>query len=176
MIVDQEPGAATAPAIEIDLRPWEWSLAASVGADRAVANYGRSDAAHYDRSRMEDDRTAQHAAAAAEIATARALNRYWTACGAWAANDHGQYRNLADVGDNVEVRRVRDAETTTFAVGPGDRERIIVAAYVEPPELRRVRILGWISGQEAIEIGRPAGYGDRVRVPIARLTRRGIGE
>jgi hypothetical protein len=166
--------AATAPAVEVELRPWEYSLAAQVGAGRTAANYRKTDAAHYDRSRMEDDRTAQHAAAASELATARAMNRYWTGCGAWFASSHSEFRDLADVGDNVEVRRIREKTGTTFAVGEKDRGRIVVAAYPEPPEFWTVRILGWIEADEAIEIGRPAGYGSRVRVPISALSLRGI--
>lgn len=167
--------AATAPAIEVDLRSWEWRDAARVGAERSAANFGRSDAAHYNRERMEDDRTAQHAAAAAEIATARATNSYWTAGGAWSPEDHAQFRSLPDVGKNIEVRRVRDPGATTFAVGPNDSDRVIFACYVEPPELRRVRVLGWIRGEDALALGRDAGYGNgRVRVDISRLSREGI--
>lgn len=166
--------AATAPAIVIDLQSWEYELAGQVGLARIAANFGRSDAAHYNRERMEDDRTAQHAAAAAEIATARAANRYWTAGGAWSREDHAQFRNLPDVGKNIEVRRVRDPGASTFAAGPNDCERVIFACYVEPPEFRRVRVLGWIRGADALALGRDAGYGDRVRVGIEHLSLRGI--
>ena len=123
---------------------------------------------------MEDDRTAQHAAAVCELAVARALNRYPTGFGAWAASDHAKYRDLPDVGDNTEVRRVREASSTTFAVGEKDRNRTIVAAFPILPELRVVRVLGWIKGSEALRIGTSAGYGDRVRVPISALSLNGI--
>jgi hypothetical protein len=166
--------AQTAGAVEIDLTPWEYSLAAQVGADRFAQNFGKQDARHYDRSRVEDDRTAQHAAAAAEIATARAFDRYWTACGAWAAERHSEYRNIPDVGRNIEVRRIREGSASTFAISPKDRERIIAVCFVEMPELRRVRVLGWVDGETALEVGTDAGYGDRVRVPISILSLRGI--
>ena len=168
--------AATAPAVVVDLRPWEYTLAAQVGADRVAQNFGKADAAHYDRARMEDDRTAQNAAAVAEIATARALDRYWTACGAWTTGQHSEYRGLADVSGNIEVRRIREGHYSTFAIGQADRERVVVACYVEPPELRRVRVLGWVRGEDALAAGVPAGYGDRVRVPIRVLTLRGVGD
>ena len=145
-----------------------------MGAERFAANFYREDAPHYDRSRMEDDRTAQHAAAVCELAVARALNRYPTGFGAWAAADHAKWRDLPDVGTNTEVRRIREADATTFAVGGKDRNRTIVAAYPILPELRIVKVLGWISGEEALRIGRPAGYGDRVRVPISALSLNGI--
>lgn len=166
--------AGTAPAIEIELYPWEYQLAAQVGAARTAANWNRPDAAHYDRSRMEDDRTAQQAAVAAEIATARAFNRYWTACGAWSNSDHLGYKNLPDVGRNIEVRRIREVNGTDFAFDPKrDRDRALVAAYVKGPEFREVRVLGWIKGEDAVDIGEETDYG-RLRVPISALTLRGI--
>jgi hypothetical protein len=168
------PTASTAPAAVVDLRPWEYSLAAQVGADRFAQNFGKSDAAHYDRGRMEDDRTAQHAAAAAEIAAARALDRYWTACGAWTADRHADYRGLADVGGNIEVRRIRDGESRRFAVRPGDRDRVVVACYVVPPEFRSVRVLGWVEGEKALEVGEKVDE-NYYRVPISVLTLRGVG-
>ena len=167
--------AVDAPYVKIVLRPWEYSLVAQVGAQRAARNHNRGDAAHYDRSRMEDDRTAQHAACAAECATARALNKYWTAGGAWDASEHQQWRALADVGTNIEVRRIRDATSTTFAVDNRDRERVIVACFVEPPELNTVRVLGWVRGADALAAGTTAPkYPTRKRVPITALSLDGI--
>lgn len=165
--------AAVAPAVVVDLRPWEYSLAAQVGGERAAQNFGKADAAHYDRGRMEDDRTASHAAAAAEIATARALDRYWTACGAWAADRHSEFRDLADVGGNIEVRRIRDGQSRTFAVRPRDRDRVIVACFVVPPEFRSVRVLGWVEGAEALAAGEKVQE-TYYRVPISVLSLRGI--
>lgn len=124
---------------------------------------------------MEDDRTAQHASCAAECATARALDRYWTAGGAWDSQHHRQFRDLADVGQNIEVRRVREPASTTFAVTNTEADRVIVACFVEPPELRVVRVLGWIRGTDALSVGVPASkYPNRSRVPIAALSLSGI--
>lgn len=164
--------ADEAPHIKVRLRPWEYTLVAQVGADRAARNHDRPDAPHYDRSRMEDDRTAQHASCAAECATARLLNKYWTAGGAWDSARHAEFRDLADVGENIEVRRIREPNSTTFAVDERDHDRIIVACYVEPPELRDVRVLGWIKGEEALRVGTEAQYGkgNRKRVPVAALS------
>lgn len=165
--------AVTAPAVVIDLEPWEWKNAIEVGANRTVANWNRKDAPHYDRSRMEDDRTADAASAISELAVAKATGRFWTAGGAWSVSDHHRYRDLPDVGDNIEVRRVRDSSRQDFAVGEKDEGRVIFATYVVPPEFRTVRVLGWIMGAEALEIGTPTAYG-RLRVPIAALTLKGI--
>jgi len=167
--------ATEAPHILVRLRPWEYTLVAQIGADRAARNHDRPDAPHYDRSRMEDDRTAQHAACAAECATARVLNKYWTAGGAWDSARHREFQHLADVGNNTEVRRVREPTSTTFAVDAKDKNRMVVACYVEAPELRDVRFLGWITGEEALRIGTDSQYGgNRKRVPISALTLRGI--
>ena len=167
--------AGDAPCIKVVLRPWEYALAAQVGAQRAAQNHDRADAPHYDRSRMEDDRTAQHAAAAAECATARALNKYWTAGGAWDTSQHNRWRKLADVGTNIEVRRVRDATSTTFAVDDRTSDRVLVACYVEPPEMQTVRVLGWITTADALRVGVSAPqYPTRKRVPISALSLAGI--
>lgn len=58
----------------ITLDPWEYEWASHVGIRRFTANWGKKDAAHYDPARMEDNRTAQVAAAVAEIAVAKATN------------------------------------------------------------------------------------------------------
>jgi len=143
---------------------------ATVGAGRTAANYGRPNAPHYaDASRREDERTASFAAAAAECGVARLLNQYWTAGGAWALQQHGDFADLADVGKNIEVRRVRDPGTTTFAVRERDMGRTIVACFVLPPELVEVRILGWIQGPDAWEVGTPVE--NYTRVPIDALSR-----
>lgn len=164
-----EATAADAPAVEVSLTAPEWEQAAFVALARIRENWNRPNAAHYDAERMEPDLIADTAAAVAEYAVARHLNLHWTGGLAWTAEDHHYKSKLADVGENTEVRRVRDAETTTFAVAKKDADRIIAVCYVEPPHYRHVRILGYISGKRALSIGRPAGYGDRVRVPIAAL-------
>lgn len=162
--------AGEATHYRVVLRPWEIAHVATVGAQRTVANLNRANAPHYrDASRREDERTASHAAAAAECATARLLNQYWTAGGAWVAARHGEFADLADVGENIEVRRVRDHGTTTFAVRERDMGRTIVACFVVPPELTEVRVLGWIQGPDAWEVGQPVE--DYTRVPIEALTR-----
>lgn len=167
--------ASQAPYIRVDLRPWEYALVAQIGAARAARNHNRPDAKHYDRSRMEDDRTAQHASCAAECATARAFDRYWTAGGAWDSGDHARYKDLADVGQNIEVRRIREPSSTTFAVDERDRDRIVVACYVEPPELQVVRVFGWARGADALAAGEVAEkYPSRRRVPLSVLSLKGV--
>ena len=49
----------------VNLETWEYEHASQVGARRYTANWGKDDAPWYDDRRMEDDRTAQVAAALA---------------------------------------------------------------------------------------------------------------
>jgi hypothetical protein len=77
--------------IVITLEPWEYEWASHVGTRRYIENWGKSDAAYYDKSRMEDDRTAQVAACVAELSVAKYTNRYWSGH-VWTAQEHGKYR------------------------------------------------------------------------------------
>ena len=61
--------------ITVNLESWEYEWASHVGARRYIENWERGDAAHYDRNRMQDDRTAQVAACVAELAVAKCTNK-----------------------------------------------------------------------------------------------------
>lgn len=142
----------------VRLEPWEYAWAAHVGIARFTANWGKADSAEYDPSRMEDDRTAQVAAAICELAVARITNRYWGGH-AWPKDSHMRNRNIPDVGRNIEVRRVRKP-----TAGAAVRKRqlgqglVLFAAYPEPPEFRVVDVWGWLDHDEAWAIGEPAPY------------------
>lgn len=152
----------------IALTQWEYEYAFQVGIRRYTANWKKQDAPHYDRSRMELDRDAQVAAAICELAVAKHINRYWHAS-IWHPSDHKQHRDSPDVGDNVEVRRVRTD------VGPAirhrDWDRVVWGAKTDG-EYREVELLGWITGAEGWNRGetRPGGYrvvaADRLNPPI----------
>jgi len=140
----------------VTLDPWEYEWASHVGIGRFTANWGKRDAVHYDKSRMEDDRTAQVAGAVAELAVAKFTNRYWAGT-VWRADQHDAEKWRPDVGRNIEVKRVRtrDAAVRRRQVGHG-----IVLWVAKPiaPEFREVEIWGWISVDEAWDRGIPAGY------------------
>jgi hypothetical protein len=140
----------------VSLSPWEYEYAFQVGIRRFTANWQKNDAPHYDRSRMELDREAQVAAAICELAVAKHINRYWHAS-IWHESEHAKHRNQPDVGDNVEVRRVRTD------VGPAVRERDrgrVVWGAKTTGEFREVELLGWILGTDGWLLGedRPGGY------------------
>ena len=143
--------------IVVEREPWEYEWASHVGARRFIENWGKRDAAHYDKRRMEDDRTAQVAACVGELAVAKITNQYWSGH-VWHKTDHKTYRHLPDVGHNIEVRRVRTS--TNAAVRRRQLEQGLVLWVVRPvvPELRAVEMLGWIDHDEAWEKGEASGY------------------
>lgn len=159
------------PACTILLTPWEYDHAVRVGTQRIVANWKRPNAPHYDKSRMEDDRTAQVAATICELAVAKHTNRYWHAH-VWHPLDHRFYADLPDVGMNIEVRRVRTGNNVAVRRSQLNRDLVVWAAHPLGPEFRRVELLGWMKYDEAWEAGEPASYDpEKTRlVPIERLT------
>ena len=141
----------------ITLDPWEYSWACHVGIERYTANWQKPDAAHYDRNRMEDDRTAQQAAAICELAVAKATNRYW-AGHYWSGQSHDANKNMADVGTNIEVRRVRTGQTAAVRRRQLGKGLILFAANLPDVEFRTVEIWGWMAMEEAWALGEPAPY------------------
>jgi hypothetical protein len=141
----------------IHLDPWEYEHAADVGIRRFTANWGKQDAAHYDKARMEDDRTAQVAAAICELAVAKHTNRYWSGH-VWHASEHHKYRDAPDVGKNIEVKRVRTGKTVAVRKHQLHKGLVLFAACPEPPEFRVVEIGGWEWVDEAWAKGRPSDY------------------
>lgn len=141
----------------VQLESWEYAHAADVGIRRFTANWGKPDAPHYDRTRMEDDRTAQVAAAVCELAVAKHTNRFWSGH-VWHWTEHDTYRNVPDVGKNIEVRRIRtgkDAAVRKHQVGKG---LFLWAAKPFAPEFTAVEMGGWLKYDEAWELGEPSHY------------------
>ena len=106
---------------------------------------------------MEDDRTAQVAAAIGELAVARVTNQYWGGH-VWAGNRHQENRGRADVGHNIEVRRVRSSNNVAVRRRQLGKGLILFVVRPVPDEFRTVEMLGWIDHDEAWELGEPSGY------------------
>ena len=106
---------------------------------------------------MEDDRTAQVAAAIGELAVARVTNQYWGGH-VWAGNRHAENRGRADVGHNIEVRRVRSSNNAAVRRRQLGKGLILFVVRPVPDEFRTVEMLGWIDHDEAWELGEPSGY------------------
>lgn len=141
----------------VKLESWEYLHACNVGIGRFTANWGKDDAAHYKKELMEDDRTATVAAAIAELAVAKATNRYWPGH-VWDKNDHKKYKDVPDVGTNIEVRRVRKGNTVAVRKHQVGKGLVLFAAQPEPPEFTQVDIWGWIRYDDAWELAEPAHY------------------
>lgn len=155
----------------VDFHPWEYIRAHDVGIRRAVANWGKADSLDYQNSKtMQPERTSEAAAALCEYAVAKYLDLNWSAH-EWSASAHESYRHLADVGQNIEVRRVRSpsgrATVKPKDVKPGFN---FVVAYAVPEEFRQVQILGWLPVEEAWEIGTPANHNRRSRSRTVALS------
>ena len=141
----------------VSLETWEYEHASLVGARRYTANWGKQDASWYDAERMEDDRTAQVAAAVCELAVAKVTNRYWHAH-IWHATEHHKFRDMPDVGRNIEVRRVRTSKSAAVRKHQVGMGLVLFVAYAIPPEFREVDVLGWIDMDEAWKKGDPSSY------------------
>ena len=150
----------------VNLETWEYEYASHIGIRRFTANWNKSDASYYDRTKMEDDRTAQVASAIGELAVAKAINQYWSAS-IWTAQEHDQYKYIADVGNNIEVRRIRTQNGP--AVRSKDLNRGLIIFGVRPvvPEFKQVEILGWIDADLGWQMGEEKSYGRLI--PIDKL-------
>ena len=161
--------------VRIDLEPWEYEWANAVGIRRYAENWKAPDAKHYDAFRMEDNRTAQVAATVCELAVAKVTNQYWGGH-VWPQGKHKEYKDLPDVGTNIEVRRIRtspDAAVRKKQLGKG---LILFVAQPQPPELRSVDILGWIDHDEAWEQGKPSSYAPETTRNIASTLLKSVTE
>lgn len=152
--LDPESGDGPRPANPVvALDPWEYEQAFSVGIRRFTANWGKRDAAHYEKKFMQADSIAQPAGAIAELAVAKHLGLYWPGT-AWPGVDHENNKDRQDVFPSIEVRRVVKRENRG-AIRQTDlgRSDILVVAYPIPEEFREVEILGWLKCDEAWEVG-----------------------
>ena len=141
----------------IELTPWEYEWASHVGARRYIENWGRNDAAHYNRERMEDDRTAQVAACVCELAIAKYTNTFWSGH-VWHVSEHAKHRELADVGNNIEVRRLRTKETAAVRRKQLGKNLVLFVAKSIMPECRRVIVYGYRDYDEAWSLAVPSEY------------------
>lgn len=142
----------------VELEPFEYEWASHVGTRRYIENWPKSDAKHYKKELMEDDRTAQVAAAVCELAVAKITNRFWSGH-VWSASQHDAYKNkIKDVGRNIEVRRVRTGESAAVRKRDLGQGLVLFVAKAIMPELRQVEVWGYIDYDDAWEIGEPAPY------------------
>jgi hypothetical protein len=145
-------------ALRVELTHWELRWAHHTGLLRDAANVDKGDAAYYDPARMQNNITASLASASCEMAVAKCLDLYWSGS-AWDSSEHRKYRHLADVGGNIEVRRIREPiNPLVVRRRDADKGFIIVAAYAYSPHFQRVDVIGWMEADEAWKVGIPADY------------------
>jgi hypothetical protein len=106
---------------------------------------------------MEDDRTAQVAACVAELAVAKYANRFWSGH-VWHRSEHGKYRKAADVGTNIEVRRLRTKETAAVRKKQLGQGLVLFVAKPIMPECRQVIIYGYLDYDMAWSLAVPSSY------------------
>lgn len=152
---DDSPVRNSLPLVE--LLPWEREWAHHIGKERHEVNLKRRDASWYDARRMEDNLTASISASVAELAVAKHVNQYWSGS-IWPIVDHKQYKDLPDVGRNIEVRTVRTSDSAAVREHQVGKGLILWVAKPVRPALESVEMWGWLPMDEAWELGTPAHY------------------
>lgn len=144
----------------VTLEDYEYEWASHVGMRRMIARKDSRPARHYaEADRLQSEIVATVATCVCELAAAKAMNRYWGGH-AWDARDHRKYQGLADVGVNIEVRRVR-TEGKPFAVRHTDVTlgRIMVATHwAGDAEPNKVTVYGYMPAEEAWALGEPSSF------------------
>ena len=137
----------------IKLEPWEYEYAYTIGIRRFTENWGKKNSANYDdEKKMEEDRNAQPAAAICELAVAKYLNQSWSGH-VWRKEDHNKYKGIPDVGNNIEVRRVRTDKGPAIKLKDLNNGLIVWGARLVDKEYTEVELLGWIDADEGARIG-----------------------
>lgn len=140
--------------MKVFLEDYEIENAVRVGTGRYNMRKDSRDRDYYDNDRKQNDLLANINSAVAELAVAKHLNQYWHG-GVWTPEKHTLYASNADVGNNVEVRRIRERHNP-IAIRKTDvtRERIIYGVYVKDFEYEEVEIMGYIDADYGWSIGR----------------------
>jgi len=153
----------------VRLLPWERDWAHHIGKARHEVNLQRRDASWYDPRRMEDNLTASIAAAVAEMCVAKHINQFWSGS-VWPVADHAKYKDLPDVGDNIEVRTVRTSPSAAVREHQVGKGLILWVAKPIRPDLEAVELWGWIPMDSAWELGKPAHYDKSGRTRVIHRT------
>lgn len=153
----------------VSLTDEEYAQARNVGDGRNAQMHGVGDMPYYNRDLMEDDATASFAAACAEAAVAQTTGLKWHAK-VWHRSEHHLHKNEPDVGDSIEVRRIRSPHNG-LCVRQKDlgRGKFIFVAYPIPEtDFRQVDVIGWMPADRAWEVGYDAFTATR-RVPLTEI-------
>lgn len=132
------------------------TLAAVSGMLRRQANFTKGNSRSYSRgAKLQPEAFASPAGCAAEIAVAQHLGMSWDAR-AWLASQHNQFSRMPDVGENIEVKRIRDnkkfVEVKAKETGRG---RILWVVRTVGEEHLELDLLGWMTYDDAWAAGEP---------------------
>jgi len=144
----------------VTLESWEYEWASHVGMQRVSQHIGKNDDQnYYANNNKQPEILANIASCCGEMATAKALKRYWSGH-VWDQRDHAKYKHLPDVEPNIEVRRIRERASKTSVVRKKDVDNntVIVVTFPAPPDYNVVEVIGYIKASDAWEISEPAHY------------------
>lgn len=156
----EPPGRTPEGHVIVRISKTDYEQAWTAGIRRMTENLNKADAVDYQRGRNIAEHLAQPLGVLCEVAVARHLNIDWDWDRAvWAAKDHHRYRNDADVGTNIEVRRIKypngAASLKANQVGKG---LTLFVAYAMPPEFLNIKIVGASPYDRAWHLATPAVY------------------
>jgi len=156
----------------VALEPWEYEWASHVGMRRLTQHIGKNDDRnYYANNNKQPEILANIAACCGEMATAKALKKYWSGH-IWDQRDHSIYKHLPDVEPNIEVRRIRERSSKTSVVRKRDvdNDAVLVVTFPMPPEYNIVEVIGYIKAVEAWRIGEPAHYDNKGTSRLFKLS------
>lgn len=156
----------------IHLEPWEYEWASHVGMKRVTQHLGKNDDRnYYANDNKQPEILANIAACCGEMATAKALKKYWSGH-VWDQRDHAKYKHLPDVEPNIEVRRIRERDSKTSVVRRRDVDNDAgrVVAHPIPPDYNVVEVIGYISASYAWQIGEVAYYDSKGTSRLFKLS------
>lgn len=149
--------------MKIYLEPFELDVATQVGTKRYLMNLEKQDKGYYANEHMEHDLTASIYSCVAELAVAKQLNQYWGAHW-WLPEKHNYYKGMADVGTNVEVRRLREPNNAVPVRSKDVMQGCVVYGVYVPSlkspkdDIMEVTIVGYINADEGWQQGERPSY------------------
>lgn len=158
----EPPGRMLGPDkhVIVRLSDDDWVNSWTAGARRVTENLRKSDSEDYARGLNIPEHLAQPLAVMCEVAVARHLGIDWDWDKAvWKAKDHNRFRHNADVGTNIEVRRVKyENGAVNLKSNQVGRGLFVFTAFAMPPEYLNVKILGFRNYDEAWDLAKPAVF------------------
>jgi hypothetical protein len=153
--------AGQGPVVRVVLPGDVHAAAVACGRGRWEANAGVPNAAWYDEERMEREPAANIKAALCEAAVGQ-YTGLPAHLAVWPHSQHHHHTLDPDVGDNIEVRRVRTQTGPTLREHQVGHGFILWAAVVEEyldTACHVIRLLGWRDYDEAWAVGYANGWG-----------------